>query len=136
MTTGLVLGLLTALGLAMTVTPEALIRLFNAEAEVVTHGAAMLRIVGMTVGFQGAFFVLGGIYRALEKTVPYFVWTFVACWVLRIPMVYLLSLPLGVNGIWTGMAAANMLAFAGAALHLRMRYMPQLGEITPAATRP
>ncbi len=134
LTTGLVLGILSAAGLIMTLIPGFLISLFNDEPAVVAHGVAMLRVVGATVGFHGAFFVLGGIYRALERTVPYFVWVLISCWFLRIPLAYLLSAQMDSVGIWVAMAAANVLTFIGAAVHLKIRCMPQLGEITPATT--
>ena len=121
LTAGLMLGLLTGLGLAMAAFPGFLIALFNNEAEVVANGISLLRIVGPSMGLLGCFYVFGGAYRALERTLPFFGWVLVSSWVVRVPLAIYLSASMGVTGIWVAMVVANAFGCVAAGIHQKFR---------------
>lgn len=129
---GLVLALLTGVGLVTAAFPSFLIGLFNSEPAVIENGVAYLRVLGPTMGLLGGFFVFGGVYRALERTLPYFVWVLLTSWVVRIPLALLLPTFAGVSGVWFAMAAANAFGYLGAGIYLRYRCWAGLTEGQPA----
>ena len=51
-------------------------------------------------------FTIGGVMRGAGDTFIPMLITFIALWVVRIPLCYFLSIDLGVNGIWWGVPGA------------------------------
>lgn len=128
---GLALVLLTTVGVVMAAFPAFWIGLFNSEPAVLSNGIAYLRVLGPTMGMLGGFFVFGGVYRALERTLPYFLLVLLTSWVVRIPLALLLPTFAGVSGVWFAMAAANTFGYLGAGLYLRYRCWAGLKEGQP-----
>ena len=85
---------------------EPLMSLFTNDAEVVEIGKQYLYVVsGFYVVFS-VMFVLGGVLRGAGATlIPMFI-TFLALWIIRIPVSYFLSLEIGYMGIWWGIPIA------------------------------
>ncbi len=119
---GIVFGILSLLGILLALLPGFIYQLFNADPKVLAHGIGFFRIIGPTVGFAGLFFVLGGAYRAVERTLAFMLWTLTASWILRIPLAVGLSSVWGTDGIWAAVAAANILGSVGAAAWLKFGY--------------
>lgn len=126
---GLVFLLLSALGITLALAAPALVPLFNTEPQVLELGVQFCRILGPLAGFTGLFFVLGGAYRAADRTLPFMIWSIVLSWGLRIPLALLLPTFFDVAGIWYAMAAAGTLATLGAAGWL---YLGHWRKVDPA----
>lgn len=110
---------LSLAGLVLAAVPEPILSIFNREPAVLQHGVQFLRIVAPTVGLASVFIVLGGAYRALERTVPYMGWVLTSSWFLKIHLALILPLTVGVTGVWIAMALTNVAAPVGAALSLK-----------------
>ncbi len=124
---GLVFALLSVMGMALAVFAARIIPLFNAEPEVIAYGTAHIRTIGPAMGFVGLFFVLGGAYRAVERTFPFMVMALASSWLVRIPLAVLLPRFLGVSGIWYAMVMASVLACLGATAWLKYGYWSRVG---------
>ena len=80
--------------------PETLIGAFTDDAEVIMIGVSYLKTVSYFFFIFSILFIFNGALRgAGDVTIPMFV-TFVALWVVRIPLSYYLSLDYGYIGIW------------------------------------
>jgi len=89
---------------------------------VIEIGADYLRIIGPTFAFLGVFQVLQGAFRGSGSTRAAMVFSILSLWAFRLPIAYLVGVVLatGASGIWTGIAASNVLALiAAAAWYLR-----------------
>jgi len=97
-----------------------LARAFTADAEVVGIATRLLVVAGFFQLFDGAQVVSSGALRGLTDVRVPTVITFVAYWVVSLPLGYLLAFrsPLGPVGVWTGLAAG----LACAALLLGWRF--------------
>jgi len=83
-----------------------LMRLFTSDPEVIRIGMDYLYIVSPFYVVFTAMFTIGGVMRGAGDTMIPMLITFVALWVIRIPLCYYLSLDLGVIGIWWGIPGA------------------------------
>lgn len=85
---------------------QELMDLFTNDQEVIRIGSEYLLIVsGFYITFS-TMFIVGGVMRGAGDTlVPMFI-TFIALWLIRIPLCYFLSLDMGVTGIWWGIPIA------------------------------
>ena len=83
-----------------------LMRLFTTDAEVVRIGVHYLYIVSPFYVIFTTMFTVGGVMRGAGDTFIPMLITFIALWVVRIPLCYLLSNELGVAGIWWGIPGA------------------------------
>lgn len=89
-----------------------LMDMFTNDAEVIQIGAQYLLIVS---GFYITFafmFVIGGVMRGAGDTIIPMIFTFIALWLIRIPVCYYLSLDMGVTGIWWGIPIAWFVGMA------------------------
>lgn len=85
---------------------EPLMRLFTSDEEVIRLGTEYLHIVSPFYVIFTAMFTVGGVMRGAGDTMIPMLITFIALWVVRIPLCYFLSLDLGVIGIWWGIPGA------------------------------
>lgn len=83
-----------------------LMRLFTNDPEVIELGVQYLVIVSPFYVVFTAMFTIGGVMRGAGATMIPMLITFIALWVVRIPLCYYLSLDLGVIGIWWGIPMA------------------------------
>jgi len=88
-------------------------KLFTSDAEVISIGMDYLYFVSPFYVVFTAMFTIGGVMRGAGDTMIPMLITFVALWVVRIPLCYYLSIDYGVIGIWWGIPMAW---FAGAVL--------------------
>ncbi len=73
---------------------------FTSDAQVITIGAKYLRIVSVFYLAFTSMFIVGGVMRGAGDTlVPMFI-TLFSLWLVRIPIAFLLSKTVGVEGIW------------------------------------
>jgi len=85
---------------------EPLMRLFTSDAEVIAIGMDYLYIVSPFYVVFTVMFTIGGVMRGAGDTMIPMLITFIALWVVRIPLCYYLSLDMGVIGIWWGIPVA------------------------------
>ncbi len=86
-----------------------LVALFDATPAVVSYGTAALRIMAASYLFAAVGVVMGRGLDGAGNTVPAMSINAFSLWGLQIPLAYLLTrTSLGADGIWWGIAAANM----------------------------
>lgn len=80
--------------------PEHLMRAFSSDVHVIGYGVDYLYIVSFFYLFFTTMFINNGLLRGAGDTlIPMFI-TLFALWVVRIPIAWILSKHIGVNGIW------------------------------------
>ncbi len=110
--TGLISTVMMTSLFALSITAIALIlagplmRLFTTDPEVVKIGVTYLYIVSPFYVVFTTMFTIGGVMRGAGDTFIPMLITFIALWVIRIPLCYFLSIELGVAGIWWGVPGA------------------------------
>jgi putative MATE family efflux protein len=84
---------------------EAIIRAFDGEPEVVAAGASFLKLIALSFLFSGPMFPLASAMNGAGDTKPPMIVAFLANWPVKLPLAYMLALPLGygVDGVWIGM---------------------------------
>jgi putative MATE family efflux protein len=112
--------------------PERLIGLLNSDPRVIRHGAEYLRIVGYFELFLGWELVLEGVYNGLGNTRPY-MWVRVPLTLSRIPLAWLLAIPLGMGaaGVWWAISLTTLLK--GLVLMAVYRFQERRGTLLPGA---
>ncbi|MEN8225075.1 MAG: MATE family efflux transporter [Bacteroidota bacterium] len=83
-----------------------LLKLFTNDAEVISIGMDYLYTVSPFYVVFTAMFTIGGVMRGAGDTMIPMLITFIALWVVRIPLCYYLSSDMGVSGIWWGVPGA------------------------------
>ena len=81
-------------------------KLFTNDPEVITIGMEYLYIVSPFYVVFTAMFTIGGVMRGAGDTLIPMLITFIALWVIRIPLCYYMSQEMGVTGIWWGIPVA------------------------------
>ena len=81
---------------------------FDHDPAVVAAGESFLKLIALSFLFSGPMLPLGSAMNGAGDTKPPMVISFVANWLLKLPLAYLLALPLGygVDGVWIGMFAS------------------------------
>ena len=98
--------MMTALGAVMVAFPHQLIGLFVADPAVADVGASAMRIAGLVQPLLAANFILSGGLRGAGDTRWPLYTKLISTWGVRLPLVLgLVSLGLGLTGIWLAMAA-------------------------------
>jgi len=83
-----------------------IMKLFTQDPEVIEIGATYLRIVALFYITFSTMFVIGGVMRGAGDTIIPMIITFIALWVVRIPVCYFLSEEWGYLGLWWGIPVA------------------------------
>ena len=111
--TALLLGALFmgSAGIAMTVAPRLIVRLFIADAGVIATGAVLVRIAAIFELFDGFQIVSTGALRGLGDTRSPMLAHLFGYWAIGLPITYVLCYPLhwGVSGIWVGLTVALLI---------------------------
>ena len=78
---------------------------FDHDPAVVAAGESFLKLIALSFLFSGPMLPLGSAMNGAGDTKPPMIISFLANWVLKLPLAYLLALPLGygVDGVWIGM---------------------------------
>ena len=86
-------------------TASDIIRAFDHEPEVVTAGTSFLQMIALGWLFSGPMLPLGSAMNGAGDTKPPMIAAFLANWAVKLPLCYVLALPLGwgINGVWMGM---------------------------------
>jgi multidrug resistance protein, MATE family len=120
-------------GLALSVLPREIVRVFSADPAVIASGAVLLEIAALFQLFDGFQVVTTGALRGLGDTRTPMLAHLAGYWVIGLPISYALCFHYGwgARGIWTGLSTALILI--GATLLLvwrgRVRRLPQSPEM-------
>jgi putative MATE family efflux protein len=115
--------------------PEALVRFFSAEPEVVAVGALFLKLISWNFVMGGVTFICSGLFQALGNTLPALASSLVRLAVYALPAIWLTTQPgYEIEHIWYLSIAAAMTQVIVSVLLLRKQMRLQLGS--PAATQP
>ncbi|WP_438445045.1 MATE family efflux transporter [Gorillibacterium sp. sgz5001074] len=110
--------------------PEAVMRIFVREQDVISSGVDYLRIVGAGYLFFIFFYVSNGIINGAGKTVSTLIISFISLCVIRIPLAALLShTSLGLRGIWAAIVISFAVTTASSLLYYASgRWLPDRGR--------
>jgi len=105
---------LVAAAAAVLALRRSLIQIFLSDPDVIAAGSDMLFLVAFAFPFMGIIQVIMSVYQGAGHTVYSMFFGLFRLWALRVPLVYLLSLRLGMgaSGIWWAMFASNLGAAA------------------------
>ncbi len=96
--------------LIMQILPDQLLKLFDAEEEMLTMGRVALRTISLSFGFAGVCIVLGSTFQALGRGTYSMVVSMARQLVVLIPAAYLLSLTGNVNMVWWAFPLAEIMS--------------------------
>jgi putative MATE family efflux protein len=102
--------LMSAFALVMIVGRGSLVRVFSDVAEVIRIGRSMLLIFALGFPFVAARFILSSFFQGLGKGFAAFVINFSYIILFAMPLALLLSRVIGIEGIWIGIVAGNLLS--------------------------
>jgi Na+-driven multidrug efflux pump len=115
--------------------PEALVRFFSTEPEVVEVGALFLKLISWNFAMGGITFVCSGMFHALGNTLPALASSCVRLIVYALPAIWLASQPgYKLEHIWYLSIGAAVTQMTVSLLLLRRQMRQQLGSL--AATQP
>ncbi len=85
-----------------------IIRFFTDDPGVIEMGTAYLRIISPGLLLLGPFSVIEAVFKGSGHTVPPMAGALIANWIIKIPLAYLLALPLGLNtnGVYWAITAS------------------------------
>ena len=85
-----------------------IIQFFADDPVVIEMGTAYLRVISPGLLLLGPFSVIEAVFKGSGYTVPPLASALVANWIIKIPLAYLLALPLGLstNGVWWAITAS------------------------------
>ncbi len=104
------IGFMTGSALILTIFAPKLIRVFNADAAVITIGASYLRIVSPFYLFAALGIVLGRALNGAGDSLRPMIFTIATLWGLQVPMAAGLARrpDFGLHGVWWAMAASTI----------------------------
>jgi Na+-driven multidrug efflux pump len=106
----LCMGVMCAVALIMILGRGALVRVFSDVGEVIRIGKTMLTIFALGFPFLAARFILASFFQGLGRGFAAFVINFSYILIFAMPLALLLSRLIGIEGIWTGIVAGNLLS--------------------------
>lgn len=99
-----------AIAIALALTAPFLIGLFGNNEEVSQVGVTYLWIVPISFGMNGVVMVINASFNGLGKPMPAVAISLIRMFALTVPLAYGLSRVWGVNGVFAGVALANILS--------------------------
>lgn len=93
-------GLALATSAVILIFPHSLMGLFTSDAEVIKIGAHYLVIVASFYILFTTMFVIGAVMRGAGDTLIPMFFTLFSLWLIRIPLAWILSKSMGIDGIW------------------------------------
>jgi len=98
--------------LVMMIFPRFVITLFSSDAELISEGIGILRIVILFLPFIGVQMLGGGLFQSIGKAVPALVLTISRQVLFLVPAAFLLPMVFGLNGVWMAVPVADFLSIA------------------------
>ena len=94
----------------ITVFPQELIEIFTEDKDLLNHTPRVLRLIFLSLPLMGIGFIGGGFFQAIGKPIPALVLTLARQGLFMIPLMYILSYFLGLDGVWFSMPLGEILA--------------------------
>jgi len=108
--------------------PEAVVRLFSRQDDVISVGAGYLRVVSLTFLATGLIFASSSVFQGLGNTGPPFLSSVIRLFVFAVPMLLLLHLPgLTLRHVWLLSAASIWVQALANLWFLRNEFRNKLG---------
>ena len=104
------MGLMCVLALIMVLGRGAFVRVFSDVPEVIRIGRTMLLIFALGFPFLAARIILASFFQGLGRGFAAFVINFSYILLFAMPLALLLSWLIGLEGVWTGIVAGNLLS--------------------------
>jgi len=103
--------------------PQQLIAIFTEDVDLLAHTPRVLQLIFLSLPIMGIGFIGGAFFQAIGKPVPALVLTLARQGLFMIPLMYLLSSFLGLDGVWFSMPFGEILAgtWAGIWLYIRIK---------------
>jgi putative MATE family efflux protein len=107
----------------ITVFPQELIEIFTEDKNLLNHTPRILRLIFLSLPVMGIGFIGGAFFQAIGKPIPALILTLARQGLFMIPLMYLLSNFIGLDGVWFSMPLGEILAgtWAGIWLYTRVR---------------
>ena len=107
----------------ITVFPQELIEIFTEDKDLLNHTPRVLQLIFLSLPVMGIGFIGGAFFQAIGEPVPALILTLARQGLFMIPLMYLLSNFIGLDGVWFSMPLGEILAgtWAGIWLYTRVR---------------
>lgn len=90
--------------------PNTLLRLFNANDAMIQIGVPALRIISISFVFAGVAIVLSAVFQAIGNGLLSLIMSLIRQLVILLPTAYVLSILVGIHGVWFAFPIAEILA--------------------------
>jgi putative MATE family efflux protein len=98
--------------------PEELIGIFTEDKDLLAHTPRVLQLIFVSLPVMGIGFIGGAYFQAVGKPIPALVLTLARQGLFMIPLMFILSSVVGLDGVWASLPAGEILAGIWAALWL------------------
>lgn len=109
--------------------PQQIIRMFNGSEEMIQMGVQALRIISIGFMFSGVSIVISALFQAIGDGVQSLIISIIRQVVVLLPLVYLLSLKMGVTGVWLAFPIAEVIAAVGSVILLTVQYRKKISSL-------
>ena len=103
--------------------PQELIGVFTEDKDLLNHTPRVFRLIFISLPIIGIVFIGGAFFQAIGKPIPALVLTLARQGLFMIPLMYILSYFIGLDGVWFSMPLGEILAgtWAGIWLYIRVK---------------
>ena len=103
--------------------PQDLIEVFTEDKDLLNHTPRVLRLIFISLPIMGIGFIGGAFFQAIGEPIPALILTLARQGLFMIPLMYILSYFIGLDGVWISMPLGEILAgtWAGIWLYSRVR---------------
>ena len=105
----------------ITTFPQELIGIFTEDEDLLNHTPRVFRLIFISLPIMGIGFIGGAFFQAIGEPIPALVLTLARQGLFMIPIMYILSYFLGLDGVWFSMPLGEILAGTWAGIWLYMR---------------
>jgi putative MATE family efflux protein len=121
LSSGASLLLLTGGGALCYLSAGALVSVFITQNDqaVIGLGSQFIRIIAFGLGAFAARTVINGAFRGAGDTITAMAFSVLALWGIRLPLAAVLSVSIGIEGVWISMLLSNLIGCAAALLWFR-----------------
>jgi putative MATE family efflux protein len=100
--------------------PEQLITIFTKDADLLAHTPRVLQLIFISLPLMGIGFIGGAFFQAIGKPLPALVLTLARQGLIMIPLMFIMSHYIGLDGVWFSMPIGEIVAGILSAIWLYM----------------
>lgn len=110
--------------------PQELIGIFTSDHDLMAHTPRVLQLIFISLPVMGIGFIGGAYFQAIGKPMPALVLTLARQGMFMIPLMYILSNFIGLDGVWAALPSGEILAgiWSGIWLYLEVNKKPVVQE--------